>query len=115
MYGDEKGLKVSYEEYLNMQFRIGEIISCEEVKNSNKLLKCKVKTGTDTLQIISGIKGCYEPRELVGKKVTVLANLKPITMAGLTSEGMILLAEDKNGNLSFIVPEKEVEVGAEVC
>lgn len=115
MFNDENGLKVSYEDFINMDFRIGEIVACEEVKKSRKLLCFQVRIGEDVLQILSGVKEYYSPEEVVGKKVVVLTNLKPITMAGLVSEGMILSAEDKSGNFSFVVPEYEVEVGAEVC
>ncbi len=115
MVGEEKGLKVSYEEFLNMDFEIGEVVGCEEIKKSNKLLLFKVKVHDDTMQIVSGVKGHYTPEEVIGKKVLVLTNLKPITMAGITSGGVILTAEDKSGNLAFVVPEREIEVGAEVC
>ncbi|MGN0169448.1 MAG: hypothetical protein ACI39H_01645 [Lachnospiraceae bacterium] len=115
MINDEKKLKVTYEDFINMDFRVGEILSCQEVKKSKKLLSFKVRVGEDVLQILSGVKGYYSVEEVVGKKVMVLANLRPITMAGIVSEGMILLAEDKNGNLSFMVPESYVEDGAEIC
>ncbi|KSV57841.1 methionine--tRNA ligase subunit beta [Acetivibrio ethanolgignens] len=108
-------LEVTYEEFINMQFCIGEIVACEEVKKSRKLLCFQVQTGDGIKQIVSGVKDYYTPEEVIGKKVMVLTNLKPATMAGLVSEGMILSAEDKNGNLAFMIPEKEVEVGAEVC
>lgn len=108
-------LEVTYEEFINMQFCVGEIIACEEVKKSRKLLCFQVQTGDSVKQIVSGVKGYYTPEEVIGKKVMVLVNLKPATMAGLVSEGMILSAESRNGNLAFMVPEKEVEVGAEVC
>ena len=112
---EEMGLKVNYEDFINMDFRIGEIVACEEVKKSRKLLCFQVNIGDETLQILSGVKDYYNPEEVVGKKVMVLTNLKPITMAGLVSEGMILSAEDRSGNLCFVVPEGEVMVGAEVC
>lgn len=115
MINDENALKVTYEEFLNMNFRVGEIVSCEEVKKSRKLLCFKVRVGEEELQILCGVKEHYSVEEVIGKKVMVLTNLKPITMAGMVSEGMILSAEDKNGNLSFMVPERFVEVGAEVC
>ncbi|MSS62860.1 methionine--tRNA ligase subunit beta [Lachnospiraceae bacterium WCA-693-APC-MOT-I] len=108
-------LEVTYEEFINMDFRVGEIIACEEVKKSRKLLCFQVRVGEDIMQIVSGVKDYYTPEEVVGKKVMVLVNLKPATLAGLTSEGMILSAEDKNGKLSFMVPERDVEVGAEIC
>lgn len=108
-------LEVTYEEFINMQFCVGEIIACEEVKKSKKLLCFQVQTGEGIKQIVSGVKDYYTPEEVIGKKVMVLMNLKPAVMAGLVSEGMILSAEDKNGQLAFMVPEREVEVGAEVC
>lgn len=108
-------VEVTYDEFINMSFKVGEILSCEEVKKSRKLLCFQVRIGEEVLQILSGVKEYYTPEEVVGKKVMVLTNLKPATMAGLVSEGMILSAEDKNGNLSFMVPEREVEVGAEIC
>lgn len=107
--------KVSYEEFLNLDFRIGEIIACEEVKRSKKLLCFQVQIGEETLQILSGVKDYYSPSEVIGKRVMVLANLKPITISGKVSEGMILSAEDKSGNLSFVIPERRVDIGAEVC
>lgn len=115
MINDENASKVSYEEFLNMDFRVGEILSCEEVKKSQKLLCFKVRVGETVLQILSSVKEYYSVEEVLGKKVMVLVNLKPITMAGMISEGMILSAEDKEGNLSFVVPERFVEVGAEIC
>lgn len=107
-------LEVTYDEFINMQFCIGEIVACEEVKKSRKLLCFQVETGEGIKQIVSGIKDYYTPEEVIGKKVMVLTNLKPATMAGLVSEGMILSAEDKEGRLAFVVPEREVSVGAEV-
>ena len=115
MLNDENALKVSYEDFVNMDFRVGEIISCEEVKKSRKLLCFRVRIGEDVMQILSGVKDYYSVDEVIGQKVMVLPNLKPITMAGMISEGMILSAEAREGNLSFMVPERFVEVGAEVC
>lgn len=115
MAADNLLVEVTYDEFINMHFKVGEIIACEEVKKSRKLLCFKVRIGEDVLQIVSGVKEFYTTEEVIGKKVMVLTNLKPATMAGLVSEGMILSAEDKNGNLSFMVPEREVEVGAEIC
>lgn len=115
MAAENGGVEVTYDEFINMSFKVGEILSCEEVKKSRKLLCFQVRVGEEVLQIVSGVKEFYTPKEVVGKKVMVLTNLKPATMAGLLSEGMILSAEDKNGNLSFMVPEREVEVGAEIC
>ncbi len=108
-------VEVTYDDFINMNFKVGEILACEEVKKSRKLLCFQVRVGEEVLQIVSGVKEYYTPEEVVGKKVMVLTNLKPATMAGLVSEGMILSAEDRNGNLSFMVPEREVEVGAEIC
>lgn len=108
-------LEVTYDEFINMQFCIGEIVACEEVKKSRKLLCFQVETGAGIKQILSGVKDYYTPEEVIGKKVMILANLKPAVMAGLVSEGMILSAEDKDGRLAFVVPESEVSVGAEVC
>ena len=115
MIGEDKGLKVTYEEFLSMDFKIGEIVACEETKKSSKLLCFKVRVNQDILQIVSGVKGHYQPEEVIGKKVLVLTNLKPTTLAGINSEGVILSAEDNNGNFSFVVPERDVEVGADVC
>ena len=94
-----------------MQFQVGEIIACEEVKKSRKLLCSKVKIGSQVKQIVSGIKSGYSAEEMVGKKVMVLVNLKPAKLAGILSEGMILCAEDEQGNLSLVVPEKEMPAG----
>ncbi len=113
----EKGNKpeITYEDFDKMQFAVGEILSCEEVKDSRKLLCFKVKIGSEVRQILSGIKAYYSPEEMVGKKVMVLMNLKPRKMAGLESEGMLLCAEDENGNLALMTPEKEMPSGAEIC
>ena len=94
---------------------LGEIISCEAVKKSKKLLCSQVKIGSQVKQIVSGIKAHYTPEEMVGKKVMVLVNLKPAKLAGVLSEGMILCAEDENGELSLMVPEKKMPAGAEIC
>ena len=93
-----------------MQFQVGEIISCEAVKKSKKLLCSQVKIGSQVKQIVSGIKAHYTPEEMVGKKVMVLVNLKPAKLAGVLSEGMLLCAEDADGNLSLMVPEKKITV-----
>lgn len=98
-----------------MQFQVGEIIACEEVKKSKKLLCSQVKIGSQVKQIVSGIKKAYTPEQMVGKKVMVLVNLKPAKLAGILSEGMILCAEDDKGELSLMVPEKEMPAGAEIC
>lgn len=108
-------VEVTYDDFINMDFKVGEILACEEVKKSRKLLCFQVRVGEEVLQIVSGVKEYYTPEEVIGKKVMVLTNLKPATMAGLVSEGMILSAEDRNGKLAFMVPEKDVEVGAEIC
>ena len=98
-----------------MQFQIGEIIACEEVKKSRKLLCSQVKIGSQVKQIVSGIKAYYTPEEMVGKKVMVLVNLKPAKLAGVLSEGMLLCAVDAEGNLALMTPEKDMPAGAEVC
>lgn len=111
----ENKVEVSYEEFINMDFRVGKIVACEEVKKSRKLLCFKVQIGNNEMQIISGVKEYYKPEEVIGKKVMILVNLKPVTLAGMLSEGMILSAEDANGQLSFMVPERDVLDGAEIC
>ena len=98
-----------------MQFQVGEIISCEAVKKSKKLLCSQVKIGSQVKQIVSGIKAYYSAQEMVGKKVMVLVNLKPAKLAGVMSEGMILCAEDAEGNLALVTPEKNMPAGAEIC
>ena len=98
-----------------MQFQVGEIVACEEVPKSKKLLCSKVKVGSQIRQIVSGIKKYYSAEEMVGKKVMVLVNLKPAKLAGVLSEGMILCAEDAEGNLALMTPEKEMPAGAEIC
>ena len=105
----------SYDDFAAMQFQVGEIISCEAVPKSKKLLCSQVKIGSQVKQIVSGIKAHYSPEEMVGKKVMVLVNLKPAKLAGVMSEGMILCAEDAEGNLSLMVPEKKMPAGAEIC
>ena len=107
--------EISYDDFAKMQFQVGEIIACEEVKKSKKLLCSQVKIGSQVKQIVSGIKAHYTPEEMVGKKVMVLVNLKPAKLAGVLSEGMLLCAEDADGNLSLMVPEKEMPAGAEIC
>ena len=100
---------------MKMQFQVGEILSCEEVKKSKKLLCSQVKVGSQVRQIVSGIKAHYTAEEMVGKKVMVLVNLKPAKLAGVVSEGMILCAENENGELALMVPEKDMPAGAEIC
>ena len=118
---EEKGIdiepkeEITFEEFGKMQFQVGEIISCEAVKKSKKLLCSQVKIGSQVKQIVSGIKAHYTPEEMVGKKVMVLVNLKPAKLVGVLSEGMLLCAEDENGELSLMVPEKKMPSGAEIC
>ena len=107
--------EISYEDFAKLQFQVGEIIACEAVKKSKKLLCSQVKIGSQVKQIVSGIKAHYTPEELVVKKVMVLVNLKPATLAGVLSEGMLLCAEDAEGNLALMKPEKEMPSGAEIC
>ena len=107
--------EITYEDFSKMQFQVGEIISCEAVKKSKKLLCSQVKIGSQVKQIVSGIKAHYTPEEMVGKKVMVLVNLKPAKLAGVLSEGMLLCAEDAEGNLSLMTPEKAMPSGAEIC
>ena len=107
--------EITFEQFGTMQFQVGEIIACEEVKKSKKLLCSQVKIGSQVKQIVSGIKAHYTPEEMVGKKVMVLVNLKPAKLAGVLSEGMLLCAEDADGNLSLMVPEKDMPAGAEIC
>lgn len=107
--------EITYEEFMKMQFQVGEIISCEEVPKSKKLLCSQVRIGNMTKQIISGIKQHYSSEEMVGKKVMVLVNLKPAKLAGVVSEGMLLCAEDENGELALMIPEKKMPSGAEIA
>ena len=107
--------EITFEEFGKMQFQVGEIIACEAVKKSKKLLCSQVKVGSQVKQIVSGIKAHYTPEEMVGKKVMVLVNLKPAKLAGVLSEGMLLCAEDADGNLALMTPEKEMPAGAEIC
>ena len=107
--------EISYEDFDKLQFRVGKIIACEEVPKSKKLLCSQVKIGSEVKQIVSGIKQHYSAEEMVGKKVLVLTNLKPAKLAGVLSEGMLLCAEDADGNLALMTPEKEMPAGAEVC
>ena len=107
--------EITFEDFEKMQFQVGEIIACEEVKKSKKLLCSQVKIGSQVKQIVSGIKQHYTAEEMVGKKVMVLVNLKPAKLAGVLSEGMLLCAEDADGNLALMTPEKEMPAGAEVC
>lgn len=106
---------VSYDDFAKLQFQVGEILSCEAVPKADKLLCSQVKIGSQVRQIVSGIKAHYSPEEMVGKKVMVLVNLKPAKLAGVLSEGMILCAEDAEGNLALVTPEKNMPAGAEIC
>ncbi len=118
---DEEGIdieakpEISYDDFMKMQFQVGEIIECKEVENSKKLLCSQVRIGSTTRQIVSGIKKWYSAEEMVGKKVMVLVNLKPAKLAGVLSEGMLLCAEDADGNVVLMTPEKNVVSGAEIC
>lgn len=107
--------EISYEDFDRLQFRVGKIIACEEVKKSKKLLCSQVQIGSQVKQIVSGIKQHYSAEEMVGKKVMVLVNLKPATLAGVLSEGMLLCAEDEEGRLALLTPEKDMPAGAEIC
>ena len=111
----EQKPEITYDDFAKLQFQVGEIIACEEVKNSKKLLCSQVKIGSQVRQIVSGIKGHYTPEEMVGKKVMVVTNLKPAKLAGLISEGMLLCAEDADGKLALMVPEKDMPAGAIIC
>lgn len=107
--------EITFDEFGKMQFQVGEIIACEEVKKSKKLLCSQVRVGSEVKQIVSGIKAYYKPEEMVGKKVMVLVNLKPAKLAGVLSEGMLLCAENEKGELALVVPEKDMPAGAEIC
>lgn len=118
---DEAGIdidpkeEISYDDFMKMQFQVGEVIACEAVTKSKKLLCSQVRIGSQVRQIVSGIRKYYSPEEMVGKKVMVLVNLKPAKLAGVLSEGMLLCAEDENGELALVVPEKNMPSGAEIC
>ncbi|KAB1436598.1 methionine--tRNA ligase [Candidatus Galacturonibacter soehngenii] len=107
--------EITYDDFAKLQFQVGEIIACEEVKKSKKLLCSQVKVGSQIRQIVSGIKAHYTPEQMVGKKVMVVTNLKPAKLAGILSEGMLLCAEDEQGALSLMIPEKDMPAGAEIC
>ena len=111
----EPKAEIEYDDFAKLQFQVGQIIACEEVPKSKKLLCSQVKIGSQVKQIVSGIKAHYTPEQMVGKKVMVVVNLKPAKLAGVMSEGMLLCAEDADGNLSLMVPEKEMPAGAEIC
>ena len=107
--------EIAYDDFAKLQFQVGEIIACEAVPKSKKLLCSQVRVGSQTRQILSGIKANYSPEEMVGKKVMVVTNLKPAKLAGMLSEGMLLCAEDADGNLALMKPEKDMPSGAEIC
>ena len=106
---------ITYDDFAKLQFQVGEILACEEVKKSRKLLCSQVKVGSKVLQIVSGIKSQYSPEEMVGKKVMVLTNLAPATLAGIESQGMLICAEDAEGALALMIPENPMPSGAEIC
>jgi len=107
--------EISFDDFMKLQFQVGEIIECKAVEKSKKLLCSQVKIGSQVKQIVSGIRQQYSPEEMVGKKVMVLVNLKPAKLAGVLSEGMLLCAEDAEGNLALVSPEKPMPAGAEIC
>ena len=107
--------EITFDDFTKLQFQVGEIIACEAVKKSKKLLCSQVKIGSQVKQIVSGIRSAYAPEEMVGKKVMVVTNLKPAKLAGILSEGMLLCAEDAEGNLALMTPEKDMPAGAEIC
>lgn len=111
----EAKAEITFDDFMKMQFQVGEIVACEAVPKSKKLLCSQVKIGSQTKQIVSGIRKYYSPEEMVGKKVMVLVNLKPAKLAGVLSEGMLLCAEDAEGNLALMTPEKPMPSGAEIC
>lgn len=111
----EAKVEITYDDFMKLQFQVGEIIACEEVPKSKKLLCSQVKVGSQVKQIVSGIKAHYTPEQMVGKKVMVLVNLKPAKLAGVLSEGMLLCAENEKGELALMVPEKDMPAGAEIC
>ena len=111
----ERKEEITFEDFEKLQFQVGEIIACEAVEKSKKLLCSQVKIGSEVKQIVSGIRKYYTPEEMVGKKVMVLVNLKPAKLAGVLSEGMLLCAEDTEGNLALMKPEKDMPAGAEIC
>ena len=106
--------EITFDDFQKMEFRIGEIIACEEVPKSKKLLCSQVKIGPEVRQIVSGIKASYKPEDMVGKKVCVVVNLKPAKLAGVLSEGMILCADGEDGQSILMTPEKDAKSGAEV-
>ena len=111
---EEKKPEITIDEFDKIQLQIGQVIACEEVKKSKKLLCSQVKIGSEVRQIVSGIKAHYSPEDMVGKKVVVVTNLKPAKLAGIESQGMILCAEDAEGNLALVTAEKDMPHGAEI-
>ena len=111
----EPKAEITFDDFAKLQFQVGEIIACDAVKKSKKLLCSQVRIGSQVKQIVSGIKSHYTPEEMVGKKVMVVVNLKPAKLAGILSEGMLLCAEDAEGNLALMTPEKDMPAGAEIC
>ena len=111
----EQKAEITFDDFMKMQFQVGEIIECKAVEKSKKLLCSQVKIGSQVKQIVSGIRKHYAPEDMVGKKVMVLVNLKPAKLAGTLSEGMLLCAEDENGELALLVPEKDMPSGADIC
>ena len=107
--------EITFDDFMKMQFQVGEIIACKAVEKSKKLLCSQVKIGSQVKQIVSGIRKYYTPEEMVGKKVMVLVNLKPAKLAGVLSEGMLLCAEEANGELALMKPEKDMMPGSEIC
>ena len=106
--------EITIDDFAKLDFRIGEIVKCEAVEKSKKLLRSQVKIGNETKQILSGIRKQYTPEEMVGKKVVVLANLKPAKLAGELSEGMLICAEDEDGTLALLRPEKDMKSGSQI-
>ena len=111
----EAKAEITFDDFMKMQFQVGEIIECRAVEKSKKLLCSQVKIGSQVKQIVSGIRKYYTPEEMVGKKVMVLVNLKPAKLAGALSEGMLLCAEDADGNLALMQPDKDMMSGSEIC
>lgn len=107
--------EITFDDFMKMQFQVGEIIECKAVEKSKKLLCSQVKIGSEVKQIVSGIRKYYAPEDMVGKKVMVLVNLKPAKLAGVLSEGMLLCAEDADGSLALLQPDKDMPAGAEIC
>ena len=107
--------EVTIDDFGKLQFQVGQVVACEAVKKSKKLLCSQVRVGSQVKQIVSGIKAHYTPEEMVGKKVMVVVNLKPAKLAGVLSEGMLLCAEDAEGNLALMTPDKDMPAGAEIC